>query len=85
MLALGVFQLGIPYLLFCIAIKHVSALDAILIPVIEPILNPVWVMLFYAEAPGPQTIAGGLLVLVAVTVRSLLSERRQALKTSTAA
>ncbi len=85
MLALGVFQLGIPYLLFCIAIKHVSALDAILIPVIEPILNPVWVMLFYAEVPGPQTIAGGLLVLVAVTVRSLLSERRQAQKTSTAA
>ncbi|HHX74028.1 MAG TPA: DMT family transporter [Firmicutes bacterium] len=85
LLALGVFQLGIPYLLYCLAIKYVSALDAILIPVIEPVLNPLWVLLLLAEVPGPRTIAGGILVLCAVTVRCLLPARGQEQKTDQAA
>ena len=52
LIALGIFQLGIPYALYCIAIKYVSALDAVLIPVIEPLLNPLWVFIFLAEVPG---------------------------------
>jgi drug/metabolite transporter (DMT)-like permease len=69
---LGVFQLGLSYVLYTVAIKFVTALDGILIPVVEPILNPVWVLLFLGEAPGPWALAGGLIVLVAVTVRCLL-------------
>jgi drug/metabolite transporter (DMT)-like permease len=69
---LGVFQLGLSYILFIIAIKHVTALDAILIPVVEPILNPVWVLLFIGEVPGSWALAGGVIVLTTVTVRCLL-------------
>jgi drug/metabolite transporter (DMT)-like permease len=69
---LGLFQLGLSYILYAIAIRHVTALDGILIPVVEPILNPVWVLLFLGESPGPWALAGGLIVLGSVTVRCFL-------------
>ncbi|NLM52802.1 MAG: DMT family transporter [Firmicutes bacterium] len=72
LLALGVLQMGIPYILYCLAIKSVTALDAVLIPIIEPILNPVWVFLMLGEAPGPRALLGGVLVLCMVTMRCLL-------------
>lgn len=73
LILLGVVQLGIPYILYSKAIKHVTALEAILIPVIEPILNPVWVFLLLGEAPGPWAITGGIVVLAAITIRCVLS------------
>lgn len=72
---LGVFQLGISYALYSRVIPHVSALEAILIPVVEPLLNPLWVGLFAGELPGRWTIIGGVVVIGAVTMRSLLVMR----------
>jgi drug/metabolite transporter (DMT)-like permease len=66
---LGVVQLGLPYLLFSIAIQRVTALEAVLLPMLEPILNPLWVALARGERPGPWSLAGGCLVLGAVVVR----------------
>lgn len=71
LIILGVFQLGLPYLLFSIAIKHVTAIESILIPVIEPVLNPLWVLLLLGETPGQWAIVGGFIVLVAVTFRGV--------------
>ncbi len=34
-------------------------------PVIEPILNPVWVWVFVGEAPGRWALPGGLIVVCA--------------------
>ena len=68
---LGAFQIGLAYVCFSIAIRSVTAIEAILIPVLEPILNPAWVFLFLGEKPGGWAIAGGVIVLLAVTVRSL--------------
>jgi drug/metabolite transporter (DMT)-like permease len=70
LLALGIVQLGVSYMLYARAIKHVTALEAVLIPVIEPILNPVWVMLFVGEKPGPLALSGGVLVIGAVAWRA---------------
>lgn len=69
---LGLFQLGLSYVFYSIAIRHVTALDAILIPVLEPVLNPVWVFLAIGEVPGSYALAGGAVVLTAVTVRYLV-------------
>lgn len=69
---LGAVQLGIPYILYSIAIKRVTALEAILIPMLEPILNPIWVALARGEVPGPWSLAGGGLVLGAVLIRSVV-------------
>jgi drug/metabolite transporter (DMT)-like permease len=68
---LGVVQLGFPYVLYAYALKHVTALEGILIPVIEPLLNPVWVFLALGEKPGRWAIVGGTFVLAAVTARSI--------------
>jgi drug/metabolite transporter (DMT)-like permease len=79
LLLLGVVQLGVAYLLYARALKHVTALEAVLIPVIEPILNPVWVMLVLGEKPSPVALLGGAIVLGAVTWRAVDSIRaRQA-------
>ena len=71
---LGVFQLGIPYVLYTTAIKYVSALDAIIYPIIEPILNPVLVFLILGETLGSWAIFGGLLVIGGVIARGLLHQ-----------
>lgn len=70
-LLLGLFQLGLSYFLYTKAIVHVTALEAVLIPVVEPILNPVWVYLGMGETPSPWALCGGALVLSAVTWRAL--------------
>lgn len=72
---MGVVQLGVPYILYSIAIRRVTALEAILIPALEPILNPIWVALSRHEIPGPWSIAGGALVLGAVILRGVWGTR----------
>lgn len=73
---LGVIQLGLSYVLYSKAIRYVTALEAILIPGVEPILNPIWVFLLLGERPGKWALIGGLIVLIAVTLRSLIAIRR---------
>lgn len=68
---LGVFQLGLSYFFYTKAIRHVTALEAVLIPVIEPILNPVWVYVMMGETPSPWAILGSGIILGAVTWRAL--------------
>jgi len=72
LILLGVFQLGLAYIFFTAAIKQVSALEAALVPVLEPLLNPLWVVLFVGETPSGWACAGGVLVLLAVTARGIL-------------
>ncbi len=67
-LALGVFQLGIAYVLFVCASAKCSALACCLLGAVEPLLNPVWVMIFDGETPGVFALIGGVIVIAAVTV-----------------
>ena len=75
LLLLGTVQLGLPYVLYATAIKSVTALEATLIPLLEPVLNPLWVMLALGERPGPWAIVGAALVLIAVLGRGALMLR----------
>lgn len=72
---LGVVQLGVAYWLYVRAIRHVTALEAVLIPAIEPVLNPIWVFLAFAERPSRWALVGGAIVLAAVTFRAVVSIR----------
>lgn len=74
---LGVIQIGIPSILFAVAIKRITAVSANLIAVIEPVFNPVWVFLVLHEAPGVNTVIGGAVIVAAVTGVSIVSSRRQ--------
>lgn len=72
---LGILQLGVSYWLYARAIKHVTALESVLIPVMEPILNPIWVLIALHEKPSLLALVGGTIVLSAVTVRAIISVR----------
>ena len=62
-------QFALPYVLFTRGIAHVPGAEASLIALIEPVLNPVWVALFYGEDPSTATIIGGAVILVGLVVR----------------
>lgn len=70
---MGIFQLGIPYIFYTNSVKYLSALDAILLTVVEPLLNPVWVFIFAGEKPSIYAIIGGAIVIIAVLVRGRIS------------
>jgi len=74
-LFLGVFQMGLSYVFFSIAIKSLNALESSLILFIEPVLNPVWVFLVIGEVPGNLALLGGLLVIGTAVVRAVISAR----------
>jgi DME family drug/metabolite transporter len=76
---LGVFQLGLSYLLFSIGLRGTPAVEAALLVLIEPVLNPVWTFLLAGERPGPWAMAGGAIILLATawrTVQPALVARR---------
>jgi drug/metabolite transporter (DMT)-like permease len=76
-LLLGVLQLALPYLLYSRAIKHIRALDAAIISIIEPILNPIWVILIKGEHTSVWSIIGGAIVLTTSLLRSFLASRNK--------
>lgn len=75
LLILGIVQLGIPYVLYGLAIKHCEPLVCSLLSTVEPLLNPVWVFLFSKEAPGIFALVGGFVVIVTITVWCILRDK----------
>ncbi len=73
---LGVFQIALAYALVTRALETLPALEASLILLIEPVLNPVWAWVFQGERPGVWALVGGGVILGATTVRSVLDARR---------
>lgn len=73
---LGVVQIGFAYYFYGLAIRRIPALEGILVPTLEPLLNPVWVWLFLGERPGPWAQVGGLIILTTLTIHGLLAVHR---------
>ena len=71
---LGCFQIGLTFMLYSVAIKHVTALEASIITMVEPLLNPLWVFLIIGEQPGQWALVGGAIILVAIAARYILPE-----------
>ncbi|MEO8185056.1 MAG: DMT family transporter, partial [Deltaproteobacteria bacterium] len=72
LLYLGVFQLGLAYLCFVRGVARTRALEASLLVLLEPVLNPIWTFLITGERPGPWALAGGSIVLLATLWRILV-------------
>jgi drug/metabolite transporter (DMT)-like permease len=72
---LGVFQIGLAYAFLIKGLRHVPAIEASLLLLIEPVLNPVWAWAFQDETPGPRTIAGGAVILMATFARGVVADR----------
>lgn len=63
--------MALPYVVFARGIRTVSALEAALLPIVEPLLNPLWVWLCWGEAAPPATWLGGALILSGLVLRSV--------------
>ena len=79
--AFGVFQMGIPYLLFAKGVKHMSGHQASFIVLLEPILVPFWVWLAWHQHPGYQppawwTFLGAGMILFGLMIRFGLDRNR---------
>ena len=65
---LGVFQLGLSYILYILSTKKCPPLACSLLSAFEPLLNPVWVMIFDGETPGLNAFIGGAIVITSVVL-----------------
>ena len=70
---LGVFQIAFAYALFSYGLKRIIAVEASIISMFEPVLNPIWVFIGYGEVPSFYAIIGGIIIMTAITVRTLIS------------
>ena len=52
-----------------------QALDAILVGMLEPILNPIWVYIFIGEAMGEWAFIGGALVIIGTLGRVIIKQK----------
>ena len=75
-LVLGIVQLGIPYVLYALAASKISPLSCSLIGMIEPLLNPLWVAIFYGEIPGMFALLGGIVVITSVIIYNVWDEKQ---------
>ena len=77
LLLVGIVSIGIPSILYSVGIRNVRALTASFITMLEPVLNPVWVIIFAGEVPSTKTILGGLLILGFIMIRSIIQNRKK--------
>ena len=74
---LGAFQIAIGYVFYIKSLKHISPLDTSLICLLEPLMNPIWVLLFIHEVPTVIAIVGSVFVLAGI-VANIVGDRRKA-------
>lgn len=72
---LGVFQIGLAYALLASGLKKIPALEASLLILIEPVLNPVWAWWLHGERPSRLSLLGGVLILATIAARAVLEAR----------
>lgn len=75
-------MVALSYVLYAKASTGLSAIEAVIIPIIDPIMNPVWVFLTLREKPGALSLFGAAVVLGAVTLRVLWGIKNDGAQTS---
>jgi len=68
---LGVFQIGLAYVLIAEGMRHVPALEASLLLLVEPVFSPVWAWFLLSENPGALAAVGGAVVILATAIHSV--------------
>ncbi len=75
-LILGVIQVGLAYILLSLGIRHTPPVTASLITGLEPVLNPLWVALFYGEAVSGLAIVGAVIVVGSIIAYNAAGVRK---------
>jgi drug/metabolite transporter (DMT)-like permease len=66
---LGMFQMALPYVLFARGVATVTAQESALLTLMEAVLNPFWVWLFWGEEVDIATWIGGSWILSGLILR----------------
>ena len=74
---LGVFQVGVAYILFSKGIRHTGAVAGSLIAGIEPVMNPIWVAVFYGEKISGLAAVGAVIVVGAIIIYNVMSVSKE--------
>ncbi len=67
---LGVFQIAFAYAFFSYGLKRILAVEASIMSMFEPVLNPMWVFIGYGEKPSYWAIVGGLIIITTILART---------------
>jgi len=76
-LYLGAIQIGLAYACLTRGLRQVPALEASLLLMVEPVLNPVWAWLVHGERPSHWALLGGALIIGATTAQAVVQGREQ--------
>jgi drug/metabolite transporter (DMT)-like permease len=74
-LLLGFVQLGLGCVLMTRATRHISSGEIGLYSLLENVLAPLWVWIGIGEQPQDLALAGGIIVIAALTANELLGLR----------
>jgi len=77
MLYLGAIQIGLAYACLTRGLRQVPALEASLLLMVEPVLNPVWAWLVHGERPSHWALLGGALIIGATTAQAVVQGREE--------
>ena len=72
---MGVFQLGLAFILISLGLRRTTALEGTLLLLVEPVLGPLWVWAVHGEVPGAWSALGGTLILATSAARVVFNER----------
>lgn len=72
---LGLFQVGLGYILLCVGLQYTPPITACLVSGIEPVLNPILVAIFYHETMTTLSMVGAVIVIAGVIGYNILQEK----------
>ena len=75
MIYLGLFQITLAYVFVTAGMRRISALEASLVLLLEPVLTPVWAWWLLAEKPGSLALIGGTVIIGATAARAWQASR----------
>jgi drug/metabolite transporter (DMT)-like permease len=72
---LGIVQIGVAYVCLTRAMRDLPALEAALLLLLEPVLNPLWAWAIHGENPGAAVLAGGAVIVGATAIKAIADAR----------
>ena len=72
---LGIFEIGLGFILMVLGARFVPAAQVGLLALVEPLFAPIWVWWGIGEIPSTFTILGGLLIFLAILSDGLVRKK----------
>ena len=78
LVGLGAIQVGLAYVFLTEGMRYVPALEASMLLLLEPVLNPIWSWLIHGEKPRAWSLVGGVIILGGTILKTWFDSRRRA-------